>query len=525
MCLACRTFTLPEYRVQVNAFSPQLAKPVRYLPGRPFPCARVALHWSKESKRWLTDPLEVSRVSDRTLSELLKVEARRLGFDFCRIVKVGEPPHAEFFTRWLGLGRAGEMEYLARNLEKRRNPALLAEKGPPFRSLIVLGVDHHRFDLAPEILNDPARGIIARYAWGDDYHEIVRPLLYALDGWLRAKTGRSTLGKGLVDTGPVLERDWAHRAGIGFTGKNCCTIHPKRGSWLFLATVLVPGGLGSGPAAVAGQSSDSFVEETLAGLPAGGDYGSWQLRWDNKMPSGKGQRGALEIEEESRELPLATCGHCTRCLDACPTDAFVGPFHLDPQRCISYWTIESRRPIPRPLRRLFGNRIFGCDICQEVCPWNQRLSERTPLIRELEAQQERIAPPLLEGFDRRMPYWLEPRAFAERWRRSPLKRAKRAGMLRNVCVALGNWGDPAAFAGLEAAAADEAGLVRGHAAWGLGELLRRGNDVRAAACLESRLPAESDEWVREEIGWALGRGHETFPTGSRREVYSRISGH
>jgi len=483
------------------------------------------LHWSKESKRWLTDPLEVSRVSDRTLSELLKVEARRLGFDFCRIVKVGEPPHAEFFTRWLGLGRAGEMEYLARNLEKRRNPALLAEKGPPFRSLIVLGVDHHRFDLAPEILNDPARGIIARYAWGDDYHEIVRPLLYALDGWLRAKTGRSTLGKGLVDTGPVLERDWAHRAGIGFTGKNCCTIHPKRGSWLFLATLLAPEGLGSDPAAVAVHSSDSSVEETLAGLPAGGDYGSWQLRWDNKMPSGKGQRGALEIEEESRELPLATCGHCTRCLDACPTDAFVGPFHLNPQRCISYWTIESRRPIPRPLRRLFGNRIFGCDICQEVCPWNQRLSERTPLIRELEAQQERIAPPLLEGFDRRMPYWLEPRAFAERWRRSPLKRAKRAGMLRNVCVALGNWGDPAAFAGLEAAAADEAALVRGHAAWGLGELLRRGNDVRAAACLESRLPDESDEWVREEIGWALGRGHETFPTGSRREVYSRVSRH
>ncbi len=464
-------------------------------------------------------------MSDRTLSELLKVEARRLGFDFCRIVKVGEPPHAEFFTRWLGLGRAGEMEYLARNLEKRRNPALLAEKGPPFRSLIVLGVDHHRFDLAPEILNDPARGIIARYAWGDDYHEIVRPLLYALDGWLRAKTGRSTLGKGLVDTGPVLERDWAHRAGIGFTGKNCCTIHPKRGSWLFLATLLAPEGLGSDPAAVAVHSSDSSVEETLAGLPAGGDYGSWQLRWDNKMPSGKGQRGALEIEEESRELPLATCGHCTRCLDACPTDAFVGPFHLNPQRCISYWTIESRRPIPRPLRRLFGNRIFGCDICQEVCPWNQRLSERTPLIRELEAQQERIAPPLLEGFDRRMPYWLEPRAFAERWRRSPLKRAKRAGMLRNVCVALGNWGDPAAFAGLEAAAADEAALVRGHAAWGLGELLRRGNDVRAAACLESRLPDESDEWVREEIGWALGRGHETFPTGSRREVYSRVSRH
>ena len=143
----------------------------------------------------------------------------------------------------------------------------------------------------------------------------------------------------------------------------------------------------------------------------------------------------------------------------------------------------------------------------------------------LEAQRERIAPPLLEGFDRRMPYWLEPRAFAERWRRSPLKRAKRAGMLRNVCVALGNWGEPEAFTGLEAAAADEAALARGHAAWGLGELLRRGNDGRAAACLESLLAGESDSWVREEIGIALGRGLETFPKGSRRDLYSRIAGH
>lgn len=462
-------------------------------------------------------------MSDRTLSELLKAEARRLGFDFCRVVKVDEPAHADFFSRWLGLGRAGEMEYLARNPEKRRNPALLAERGPPFRSVIVLGVDHHRFDLAPEILNDPARGIIARYAWGDDYHEIIRPLLYELDGWLRARTGRSTLGKGLVDTGPVLERDWAHRAGIGFTGKNCCTIHPRRGSWLFLATLLVPEGLTCDPPAVAVHSTAHGAEETLAGLPAGGDYGSWQLQGDNRPSTERGQNSASESEEEFREIPLATCGHCTRCLDACPTDAFVGPFHLDPQRCISYWTIESRQPVPRPLRRLFGNRIFGCDICQEVCPWNQRLANRTPLLQGLEAKQGRMAPPLLEGFDRGMPYWLEPGAFAERWRRSPLKRAKRSGMLRNVCIALGNWGDPAAFEGLEAAATDESALAREHAVWGLGELLRRHNDERAAACLESVLAAETDSRVREEAGIALGRGVETLAGSRRRGVYSRIA--
>ena len=464
-------------------------------------------------------------MSDRSLSVSLKGEARRLGFDVCRIVKVGEAAHAEFFGRWLGLGRAGEMAYLARNVQKRRNPALLADGGPPFRSMIVLGVDHHQFDLAPEILNDPARGIIARYAWGNDYHEIIRPLLYELDGWIRARTGRSTLGKGLVDTGPVLERDWAHQAGIGFTGKNCCTIHVKRGSWLFLATLLVPEELVCDTGAVAARPAEFGVEEILAGLPAGGDYGAWQLQGDDIEPSVQRRTIAIEYEEEACEDTLATCGQCTRCLDACPTDAFAGPFHLDPQRCISYWTIESRQPVPRSLRGMFGNRIFGCDICQEVCPWNQRLEERTPLLSGLAAQQARVAPPLLEGFDRGMPYWLEPAAFAERWRQSPLKRAKRTGILRNVCVALGNWGDPAAFTGLEAAAADEAALARGHAAWALGELLRRHSDQRAATCLESLLGEERDEWVREEIGAALGRGNETLGAGGRREVYSRIDGH
>ena len=462
-------------------------------------------------------------MSDNGLTASFKTEARRLGFDFCRIVKVGEAAHAEFFSHWLQLGRAGEMAYLGRNVAKRRNPALLAEKGPPFRSLIVLGVDYHRFDLAPEVLGDRSRGIIARYAWGDDYHEIIRPLLYELDGWLRARSGRSTLGKGLVDSGPVLERDWAHEAGIGFTGKNCCTIHADRGSWIFLATLLVPEELACDPQVVEVRSEDFDVEETVAGLAAEGDYGSWQLQRGNRLSPINLQSSELEFEEDSHGSPLATCGHCTRCLDACPTDAFIGPFHLDPQSCISYWTIESRQPIPRSLRRLFGNRIFGCDICQEVCPWNQRLAERTPLLRGLEAKQERLAPPLLEGFDRRMPYWLEPGAFAERWRRSPLKRARRSGMLRNVCVALGNWGDPAAFEGLEAAAADESALARGHAAWALGELLRLHNDVRAAACLESLLAAEADSRVREEVGIALGLGVETLAGSRRRDVYSRIA--
>lgn len=421
------------------------------------------------------------------LATLIKREAARLGSDLCRIVPVTQAAHSEFYRRWLALGRAGEMGYLERNVEKRDNPALLAEEGEPFRSLIVLGVDYHRFDLPPALRDDPSRGIIASYAWGDDYHEIIRPLLYELDGFIRAQTGRTTLGKGLVDTGPVLERDWAMQAGLGFTGKNCCTIHPQRGSWLFLATLLVPETLppDSGPILV--DIPLISAEAVAAGLPPATNFGGWN------MPN----------PQSLIPNPLATCGRCTRCLDACPTDAFVGPFHLDPQRCISYWTIESRQPIPRSLRPHFGNRIFGCDICQEVCPWNSRLPERTPQLAGLAARNERIAPPLLEGFAPENPYWLVQTAFSRRFQRSPIKRAKRAGMLRNVCVALGNWADPAALPGLAPALEDETALGRGHAAWAIGEILRRHRLPQAGEMLTARLAVEGDPWVREEISAAL----------------------
>ena len=234
---------------------------------------------------------------------------------------------------------------------KRRRPDLLAEgEAGPFRSLIVLAVDYHQFDLPPALRDDPSRGLIASYAWGDDYHEIIRPLLYDLDGFIRSRTGRTTLGKCLVDTGPVLERDWAHVAGIGFTGKNCCTIDPAAGSWLLLATVLVPETLTYAPPVATTPVSVS-AQAVLEGLSWDGSYGAWELPADDAGPDAATRTGA--------------CGRCTRCLSACPTRAFVGPYHLDPQRCISYWTIEARQPVPRDLRPHFGNRIFGCDICQK----------------------------------------------------------------------------------------------------------------------------------------------------------------
>jgi epoxyqueuosine reductase len=351
------------------------------------------------------------------------------------------------------------MNYLHTLVERRIDPSRL-DRRLKVRSVVVLGINYHRFDLPPHLRDDPSRGVIAAYAWGDDYHAAIRPLLYRLDAAVRSQTGRRLFAKCLVDTGPVLERDWAQAAGAGFTGKNCCTIVPGAGSWLLLATLLLP-------------------------------------------------------EELDYDAPLAaeraTCGRCTRCLTACPTDAFVGPYDLDPQRCISYWTIEVQEFIPRTLRPHFGNRIFGCDICQEVCPWNKRLPARTPLITALAAQQARMAPPLLEGFSDDTPYWRTDDAFAERFVRSPLLRAGRAGMLRNVCVALGNWGDPAALPALTLALADESPLARGHAAWAVGEVLRKTGLPLAHALLLSAAANEDQLAVREEIALALGLGETATP--------------
>lgn len=357
------------------------------------------------------------------------------------------------------------MSYLARNVAKRRNPALLAEAGQePYASLVVLGFDYHQYDLPPEIRNDRSRGLIASYAWGDDYHEIIRPLLYELDGSLRRLSGRQSQGKCLVDTGPVLERDWALAAGLGFTGKNCCTIVPGQGSWGLLAVVIVPEVLQPDPPIM-----------------------------------------ALTAQRGSRRA--ATCGQCTRCLSACPTDAFAAPYDLDPQRCISYWTIEAAGAIPRELRQAFGNRIFGCDICQEVCPYNQRLAERTPRLAGLQAQADRVAPYLLDGFAPENPYWLDDGAFREHFRRSPIKRARRAGMLRNVCVALGNWAGAETLAALELALRDGEPVPRQHAAWAVGQVAERyGHSAIAEAAvdiLRGAAVSEAAEPVRAEIAAAL----------------------
>jgi len=364
----------------------------------------------------------------------------------------------------------------------------------------VLGVNYHQFTLPLAIRDDPSRGLIASYAWGDDYHEIIRPLLYELDGFIRTKTGRTTPGKALVDTGPVLERDWAHLAGLGFIGKNTCLINPDLGSWLLLATLLIPESL-SYDSPSAPSTPEPSPERILHGASPDHHYGSWEIPLLTDT-----QHATLVLEGRNTQYAtIGTCGRCTRCLTACPTDAFVGPYHLDPQRCISYWTIEAKAPIPRELRPHFGNRICGCDICQEVCPWNQRLSDQTPLLTGLHAQSDRIAPPLLEGFDPATPYWLNQDAFSRRFQRSPIKRAKRVGMLRNVCVALGNWAAPAVTNALALALQDPEPIARGHAAWALGEVWRRHGIATIQQLLPKTLKMENDTWVHGEIQAALER--------------------
>jgi len=422
---------------------------------------------------------------DDSSSLYLKQKARQLGFDLCRIVPIGQAPHFEFYEAWLEQGCAGEMTYLQRNLKKRRDPWKLATaKQGPYRSMIVLAVDYHQVKLAPDTHSDPSRGVIAAYARGEDYHKRIRGQLHELDAFIAVQTGRNAPGKCLVDSGPVMERDWAQLSGIGFTGKNCCTIHPRLGSWLLLATVLVPKEIKpdiSQPL----ESIQLEPERLIAGLPWEGDYGRWQI-----------PANSAEDDNSAR----GTCGRCSRCLSACPTNAFVGPYYLDPRRCISYWTIEARGSIPRELRSQFGNHIFGCDICQEVCPWNRRRQVRQPGITVLAARAEQSAPLLLDGFIESDPYWLVDQAFAARFASTPILRPGRGSMLRNVCVALGNWGSPSTFPALAKALDDYDPQVRIHSAWAIGEVLRKNRGFHEAySLLSARLLSENHAAVSEEI--------------------------
>jgi epoxyqueuosine reductase len=356
----------------------------------------------------------------------IRSKARELGFEKVGIAPVGPAPHAGFLRDWLAREFHGEMAYMARGAERRMDPRKVL---PGARSIVCVAKNYQSPGTHSE---DPRVGRISRYAWGDDYHGVLLDKLQELRAHVERLGG---IAKVCVDTNAVLEKPWAQRAGLGWQGKHTNVIARDLGTWFFLGEVIT----------------------------------------------------SLDLEPD-RPHTEDFCGTCTACIDLCPTRAIVAPYVLDSRRCIAYLTIEHRGAIPRELRPLMGNLVFGCDICQDVCPWNK--FARVAPDREFYAREGNLAPALLELIG------LTREEFNRRFKDSPVKRAKYAGFLRNVCVALGNSNDPAAVGPLEKALEHEEPLVRAHAAWALGRLGARGG-------LERRRPLEPHEEVREEIDAAL----------------------
>ncbi|MEO6444740.1 MAG: tRNA epoxyqueuosine(34) reductase QueG [Gemmatimonadaceae bacterium] len=367
-----------------------------------------------------------------SLEARLEAQAYALGFDLVGFVRLGPADTAVEYDAWIARGYAGDMHYLESGAAKRADSRLPFEGAV---SGIVVAMNYGG--------TEPS-GPVARYARGDDYHEVMTGKLRQLHAWLRTQLPAEVPGKAYVDTGPILERDLARRAGLGWFGKNTNLIHPTLGSYFFLGALFV--GIELAP-------SDPFDADR--------------------------------------------CGTCRRCLDACPTDAFVGARELDATRCISYLTIEHRGSIPEALRPLMGELVYGCDICQEVCPWNVKFAT--------ELREPAFAP--REGLDStdsramaRALLAMSVTEFQQRFRGSPMKRAKRRGLARNAAVVLGNAANAVDVPALSAALSDEEPLVRGHAAWALGRIA----SASAMDALSARQELESDPSVLVELRSALG---------------------
>ncbi|HUF63248.1 MAG TPA: tRNA epoxyqueuosine(34) reductase QueG, partial [Verrucomicrobiales bacterium] len=333
---------------------------------------------------------------------LLQRESAALGFSLCGIAEAGPAPHAELFLRWIAEKKHGSMDWLARRPDRRTDPRCVL---PGAHSVIVLA--HNYFAGNPPV-QSARPGAFARYAWGYDYHDDILRKLRVLQDLLRPSGAAS---RAYVDTGPVLERDFATEAGVGWNGKSTVQIHPRLGTWFFLAVIL-----------------------TTLELPA-----------DTPLPD--------------------RCGSCTRCIDACPTRAITATRRLDARRCLSYWTIEHRGTIPLEFRRPLGNRVFGCDDCLTVCPWNRFAQASHESARQA---REFVTHWNLADF-----LTLDEAAFRGLFHRSPVKRTKRSGFLRNVCIALGNSGTPEDLPALEAFAAQEPEWLAEHARWAVGEIEER----------------------------------------------------
>jgi epoxyqueuosine reductase len=347
-----------------------------------------------------------------------KLAATDAGFDLAGIapVRTEDLPELSAFVEWVDAGRAGEMKYLETRTEAgdlRRSAATNA--APWVRSMVVCALNYSADKPYSVEADDPQRGWISRYAWGTkDYHDALLPRLKQVEAAIKqlaSERGMTVETRSYVDTGPILERVYARHAGIGWIGKNTCIIHQKMGSWLFLGVILT-----------------------------------------------------------SLELPADTaaadrCGSCTRCIDACPTDAIVAPGKLDARLCIAYLTIEKRGTVPEELRSHMGHQIFGCDICQDVCPWNNKAGNALPTsLPEFQPQEQLFHPDL---------HWLaqlDEDAYRRVFRGSPVKRTKYSGLRRNVAIAMGNSGEKKFLADLQEMAGGSDPVVAEHAVWAITKL-------------------------------------------------------
>lgn len=366
------------------------------------------------------------------LTQSLKAEANRLGFELTGACPAGSPLGFEKFSQWLDAGYAGEMHYLEERKEAYRDPESVH---PGTVSLLMLGMNYQTEIPKP---TSPGTGRVARYAWGTaDYHDVIHKRLKQLKTFVRSIDETINV-RGVVDTAPLLEREFAELAGIGWRAKNTLVINKHNGSWFLLAALLLD----------------------------------------------------VELEYDS---PIQTdhCGTCTACIDNCPTDAFVSPHVLDATKCISYLTIEHRSPIPKEIRSQMGDWILGCDVCQEVCPWNQKSSLSNEPSFEPIGDHNPI--------DLRKFFSLTDGQFRARFRKTPLWRPKRRGILRNAAIALGNRPHNDNIAPLSLGLGDVEPLIRGASAWALG----RHENEQAQSLLKSQLKNEPDSIVREEIADAL----------------------
>jgi epoxyqueuosine reductase len=358
----------------------------------------------------------------------LKSQAAELGFALVGVCPAVSPQGATRLREWLAAGYAGEMHYLANRASAYEHPNSVLDG---VRSLLLLGLPYRTAEPAQCA---PGQGKISCYAWGPaDYHDVIHDKLHRLADYLRSVSPAAQV-RGVVDTAPLLEREFAQLAGLGWVGKHTLLINRERGSWFFLAALLTD----------------------------------------------------LELECDA---PFAAdhCGTCTACLDACPTDAFPSPYVLDATRCISYLTIELRDSIPHELREGLGEWLFGCDVCQDVCPWNRK----APITTEPAFQPQ----PEQNPVELRTLFTLDDAAFRARFRHTPLWRSKRRGILRNAAIVLGNQQDESALSALITGLSDSEPLVRGACAWALGRI---GGEL-AREALATRLAIETDHEVRHEI--------------------------